>query len=107
MAKEGLPVGDAFGSLTSFHKGQVVSTLLTRLLDQLDEQGRPASVHEWECLEQATRFLMAGNTDNAFESASEACKRGEYSDYPGGGQTRMLRAGLATAIDILVSQHQA
>jgi hypothetical protein len=105
-ATEGLAVGDEFASLPSFNKGVTVGALLNRLLDQLDASDWSASVHEWSCITEATQFLMLGNFDDALERASDACKRDGFSDYPQGGQTDMLRKGLACAIDVAVGNNK-
>lgn len=106
-ATEGLAVGEEFEALTWFYKGQVVGKLLERLLDQLDESRRSATVREWACIQQAIHFFAFGNYEDALERALDACKPSTQPDFPGGGQTQMLRAGLASAIDAHVSRQQA
>ncbi|GAB6849150.1 hypothetical protein [Paraburkholderia kururiensis] len=98
-ASRDLAVGVEFDDLPSFHQGKVVSDLMTRLFDQLDEFGRRATVHEWEYFGYATTLLMQNEPKEALDRLREVCVKQEV-DYPGGGHTDQLRQALNCAIDV-------
>ncbi|WP_175693953.1 hypothetical protein [Burkholderia ambifaria] len=97
-ASHGLAVGVEFDNLPPFQQGKVVSELLTRLFDQLDERGRRATVHEWEYFHYATVLLTRTEPKEALDRVQVACEPQE-AEYPGGGHTDQLRQALNFAID--------
>ncbi|GAB7536960.1 hypothetical protein [Burkholderia sp. 3C] len=98
-ASRDLAVGGEFDNLPRFDQGKVVSTLMTRLFDQLDEHARRATVHEWEYFCHATTLLMQNEPKEALDRARVACEPQE-NEYLGGGQTNQLRQALHCAIDV-------
>jgi len=99
-ASSGLAVGIEFDDLPPFNQGKVVSELMTRLFDQLDEYERRATVHEWKYFGYATTLLMGKDPKGALDRVQEASRKQDV-DYPGGGHADQLREALNCAIDVL------
>ncbi|MGM3277117.1 hypothetical protein [Ralstonia sp. 24A2] len=107
-ATENLPIGEPFANLLTLKKVEVIAQVIERLLDQLDEQDRWASLHEWQCLQEAIQWLQLCGADglqDVLERALEACMDGEPLQ-PSGGPPARLRQSLHEATKARREQFQ-